>query len=199
MPNKSPDLTIDILPALVGESNNPSPLVFPRVQLLQGLFPLWNDITDLTEGIKVSLKSDVWNPQVAQHKDTECGGFFPPSCSAAHGGTLADGCRQCSRSLPEGSSVKRVKPDSWGFLMTILWFSVLRNSSTVVEPSNPTTCRTQGNKRTHGMKKRRCSWTIYLIWTEHVNKHQYNKHKFWNPQTVSSLFHYRRCRTIDYI
>lgn len=59
--------------------------------------------------------------------------------SVTHTFTLADGCRQCSRSLPNGSSVKRAKPDSWGFLTPILWFSVLRNSSTVVEPSKPTT------------------------------------------------------------
>lgn len=54
--------------------------------------------------------------------------------------TLADGWRQCSRSLPDGSSEKRLNPVSWGFLMPIRWFSLWRNSSTVVEPSKPTTC-----------------------------------------------------------
>lgn len=62
-------------------------------------------------------------------------------CPVTRSPTLADGCRQCSRSLPDGSSVKRANPDSWGFLIPILWFSVWRNSSTVVEPSKPTTSR----------------------------------------------------------
>lgn len=53
--------------------------------------------------------------------------------------TLVAGWRQCSRSFPEGSSVKRAKPESWGFLIPALWFSVFTNSSTVVDPSNPTT------------------------------------------------------------
>jgi len=51
------------------------------------------------------------------------------------------GCRQCSRSLPDGSSVKRAKPEICGFLMPALWFTVFRNSCTVVEPSKPTTYR----------------------------------------------------------
>lgn len=55
--------------------------------------------------------------------------------------TLTLPCRQCSRSLPEGSSVKRAKPEWDDFLMPVSWFSCWRNSSTVEEPSKPTTCR----------------------------------------------------------
>lgn len=54
--------------------------------------------------------------------------------------TLILPCRQCSRSLPEGSSMKRAKPECEDFLMPISWFSRCRNSSTVEEPSKPTTC-----------------------------------------------------------
>ena len=50
-------------------------------------------------------------------------------------------CRQCSRSRPEGSSVKRAKPEWDDVLMPASWFSRWRNSSTVDEPSKPTTCR----------------------------------------------------------
>lgn len=54
--------------------------------------------------------------------------------------TLMLPCRQCSRSLPEGSSVKRAKPEWDDFLMPVSWFRRWRNSSTVEEPSKPTTC-----------------------------------------------------------
>lgn len=55
--------------------------------------------------------------------------------------TLMLPCKECSRSLPEGSSVKRAKPERAGFLMPVSWFSRWRNSSTVEEPSKLTTCR----------------------------------------------------------
>ena len=59
-------------------------------------------------------------------------------------------CRQCSRSLPAGSSVKRAKPEREDFLMPISWFNRWRNSSTVEEPSKPTTCRERGQWRGQG-------------------------------------------------
>lgn len=58
--------------------------------------------------------------------------------------TLMLPCRQCSRSLPEGSSVKRAKPEWEDFLMPVSWFRRWRNSSTVEEPSKPTTCTGEG-------------------------------------------------------
>lgn len=36
-------------------------------------------------------------------------------------------CRQCSRSLPAGSSVKRAKPEREDFLMPVSWFNRWRN------------------------------------------------------------------------
>lgn len=59
--------------------------------------------------------------------------------------TLMLPCRQCSRSLPEGSSVKRAKPEWEDFLMPVSWFRRWRNSSTVEEPSKPTTCVGEGS------------------------------------------------------
>lgn len=59
--------------------------------------------------------------------------------------TLTLPCRQCSRSLPQGSSVKRAKPEWDDFLMPVSWFSRWRNSSTVEEPSKPTTCRREAS------------------------------------------------------
>lgn len=48
----------EILPAFICETHNPCPLVFPRMQLLQGLLPLWYDITDLAKWKQVILQSD---------------------------------------------------------------------------------------------------------------------------------------------
>lgn len=40
--------------------------------------------------------------------------------------------------------MKRAKPEWEDFLMPVSWFSRWRNSSTVEEPSKPTTCRERG-------------------------------------------------------
>lgn len=53
-------------------------------------------------------------------------------------------CRQCSKFLPEGSSVNRENPMWDGFLIPVSWFSLWMNSSTVEEPSKPTTCNEKG-------------------------------------------------------
>lgn len=56
--SQSPDVTIEIPPALVRQPNNPRPLVFPRMQLFQRLLPLGNDITDLAKGKQVCVTFD---------------------------------------------------------------------------------------------------------------------------------------------
>lgn len=44
-----PDVTQELLPVLVCQADDPCPLIFPRMQLFKGLFPLRNDITDLAK------------------------------------------------------------------------------------------------------------------------------------------------------
>lgn len=51
-----PDVVDGNRPVLIRQSNDPRPLVFPRVQLLQSLFPLGNDITDLTDRKHIRVK-----------------------------------------------------------------------------------------------------------------------------------------------
>lgn len=91
---------------------------------------LWNSQAPTRWALSPPPKSQ--SPKVAQE------GLSWPSGKAI---TLTLPCRQCSRSLPEGSSVKRAKPEWDDFLMPVSWFSRWRNSSTVEEPSKPTTCR----------------------------------------------------------
>lgn len=43
---------VKILPVLVCQPYDPCPLVFPRMQLFQGLLPLGNDITDLAKEVE---------------------------------------------------------------------------------------------------------------------------------------------------
>lgn len=44
-----PDVTQGLLPVLICQADDPCPLIFPRMQLFKGLFPLRNDITDLAK------------------------------------------------------------------------------------------------------------------------------------------------------
>ena len=53
--------------------------------------------------------------------------------------TLALWLRQCSRSFSIGSSENKAKPDMCTSRQHISWFREVKNSSIVVEPSNPTT------------------------------------------------------------
>lgn len=53
--------------------------------------------------------------------------------------TFALWLRQCSKSFSMGSSENKANPDWWTSRQPISWFSDIKNSSMVVDPSNPMT------------------------------------------------------------